>query len=269
MLSSDGFHAQLEESSSAQTKQGPRRDPNTLRTVAIPSLNLSPEEHEPLTTSLLAVFNSKSNSNSSLSLSLLWFPLWSKTWLVTSIGTRWNKCSKYLAVVAKTEVARTRGKRHRQSIQSILKSASLYQFPPMCSAFHQGCYALFRLQTKIRFGANQRPCLISTELGAPGEGHHLFEPFGACSTELSQAFGTLIKVVRVPSYTDIGAKHHPQEFPSVKISTKWTWNKSRANTTRHVFHRPRGSSFEATSHGLRTETVLGSEKDVVAICRND
>ena len=47
-------HAQLEESSSAQTKQGPE-GPEHPETVAIPSLNLSPEEHEPLTTSLLAV----------------------------------------------------------------------------------------------------------------------------------------------------------------------------------------------------------------------
>ena len=98
-------HAQLEESSSAQTKQGPE-GPEHPETVAIPSLNLSPEEHEPLTTSLLAVLIQSRILILSLSLVVSCVV---QTWLVTSIGTRWNKCSKYLAVVAKTEVARTRG----------------------------------------------------------------------------------------------------------------------------------------------------------------
>lgn len=99
--------------------------------------------------------------------------------------------------------------------------------------------------------------------GAHRWGHHLFEPFGACSTELSQRFGTLIQVVR-RLYGCTGTilyrfwgQTPPTRVPCVEISTKWIWNESRANTTRHVFHRPRGSSFEATSHGLRTETVLG------------
>ena len=70
-------HAQLEESSSAQTKQGPE-GPEQPETVAIPSLNLSPqEEHEPLTTRVQANCNSNSKSNSN-SLSLSRFPLWSK-----------------------------------------------------------------------------------------------------------------------------------------------------------------------------------------------
>ena len=70
-------HAQLEESSSAQTKQGPE-GPEHPETVAIPSLNLSPqEEHEPLTTRVQSNCSSNSKSNSN-SLSLSRFPLWSK-----------------------------------------------------------------------------------------------------------------------------------------------------------------------------------------------
>ena len=88
-------------------------------------------------------------------------------------------------------------------------------------------------------------------------GHHLFEPFEACSTELShlnlelwlRLYQSVVPVA--PSSTDWPNTIHKSSM--CEISTKWTWNESRANTTRHVFHGPRGSSFEATSHGLRTE----------------
>ena len=128
----------------------------------------------------------------------------------------------------------------------------------MCSAFHQGCYALF-VCNKIRFGANQRPCLISTELGAPGEDIISSSHSGLVQPNCLKPLELWLRLY-VYHLIQILGPNTIHKSSICEISTKWTWNKSRANTTRHVFHRPRGSSFEATSHGLRTETVLGSER---------